>query len=176
MPQNSSCLYLELIRTPHRLERTSTVMVPGVKRDPALIFRDQTTNLVMNLVPTSLRFLHQVFRKKMIQSYINLRDRVTLIYNFISHEIYVDVEFSRDMTMLKIDSICYMWISIQFFVLLLIYLFFVSRYQIRCCNFLLSWIGFSSRHIPQSSTIPCIVSKSALLSAILGEYWGWCYY
>jgi len=47
-------------RTPHRLERTSVVMVPGVKRDPALIFRDQTTTVVMNLVPTSLRFLHQV--------------------------------------------------------------------------------------------------------------------
>jgi len=44
-------------RTPQRLERTSTVMVPGVKRDPALIFRDQTNNLVVSLAETSLKFL-----------------------------------------------------------------------------------------------------------------------
>merc|ERR1719341_171827 len=32
-------------------------MVPGVKRDPALIFRDQTNNLVVSLAETSIKFL-----------------------------------------------------------------------------------------------------------------------
>jgi len=47
-------------RTPQRIDRASNVMVPGVKRDPALIYRDQTNNFVMAMYPTSVRFLQQV--------------------------------------------------------------------------------------------------------------------
>jgi len=48
------------IRTPARQERTSTVMVPGVKRDPAVLYRDQTHTLVSAVAPTSIKFLELV--------------------------------------------------------------------------------------------------------------------
>ena len=37
---------MSLFRTPHRIERSSNVMVPGVKRDPALIFRSDKYKIV----------------------------------------------------------------------------------------------------------------------------------
>jgi len=49
-----------VIRTPMRTERTSTVMVPGVRRDPAVIYRDQTHTLVSAVAPTSIKFLQAV--------------------------------------------------------------------------------------------------------------------
>ena len=49
-----------LIRTPLRTERCSTVMVPGVRRDPAVIYRDQTHTLVSAVAPTSIKFLQAV--------------------------------------------------------------------------------------------------------------------
>jgi len=48
------------IKTPQRTERTSNVMVPGVKRDPALMFRDQTNTLVFAVVQTSIKLLSTV--------------------------------------------------------------------------------------------------------------------
>ena len=48
------------IRTPARQERTSTVMVPGVRRDPAVLYRDQTHTLVSAVAPTSIKFLELV--------------------------------------------------------------------------------------------------------------------
>ena len=48
------------IRTPIRTERTSNMMVPGVKRDPAIIYRDQTQTLVSAVAPTSIKFLESV--------------------------------------------------------------------------------------------------------------------
>eukprot|EP00092_Neocalanus_flemingeri_P017763 GFUD01019220.1.p1 GENE.GFUD01019220.1~~GFUD01019220.1.p1 ORF type:complete len:1019 (+),score=355.36 GFUD01019220.1:70-3057(+) len=49
-----------VIRTPMRTERTSTVMVPGVRRDPAVMYRDQTHTLVSAVAPTSIKFLQAV--------------------------------------------------------------------------------------------------------------------
>ena len=49
-----------VIRTPVRTERTSNMMVPGVKRDPAIIYRDQTHTLVSAVAPTSIKFLQSV--------------------------------------------------------------------------------------------------------------------
>ena len=48
------------IRTPVRAERTSNVMVPGVKRDPAIIYRDQTAVAVSAVAPTSIKLLQSV--------------------------------------------------------------------------------------------------------------------
>jgi len=48
------------IRTPAKQERSSTVMVPGVKRDPAILYRDQTHTLVSAVAPTSIKFLEMV--------------------------------------------------------------------------------------------------------------------
>merc|ERR1712155_436766 len=49
-----------MIKTPVRMERTSNMMVPGVKRDPAVIYRDQTYTLVSAVAPTSIKFLTAV--------------------------------------------------------------------------------------------------------------------
>ena len=49
-----------VIRTPVKTERTSTVMVPGVWRDPAVIYRDQTHTFVSAVAPTSIKFLQAV--------------------------------------------------------------------------------------------------------------------
>ena len=49
-----------VIRTPVRAERTSNVMVPGVKRDPAIIYRDQTALLVSAVAQTSIKLLQSV--------------------------------------------------------------------------------------------------------------------
>jgi len=49
-----------VIRTPMKTERTSTVMVPGVWRDPAVIYRDQTHTFVSAVAPTSIKFLQAV--------------------------------------------------------------------------------------------------------------------
>ena len=48
------------IRTPVRAERTSNVMVPGVRRDPAIIYRDQTAVAVSAVAPTSIKLLQSV--------------------------------------------------------------------------------------------------------------------
>ena len=40
-------------RTPHRLERNSAVTVPGVRRDPALIFRYKV--VVVSVLPVILK-------------------------------------------------------------------------------------------------------------------------
>jgi len=49
-----------VIRTPVKTERSSTVMVPGVWRDPAVIYRDQTQTFVSAVAPTSIKFLQAV--------------------------------------------------------------------------------------------------------------------
>ena len=49
-----------MIKTPVRMERTSNMMVPGVKRAPAVIYRDQTYTLVSAVAPTSIKFLTAV--------------------------------------------------------------------------------------------------------------------
>ena len=49
-----------VIRTPVRAERSSNVMVPGVKRDPAIIYRDQTALLVSAVAQTSIKLLQSV--------------------------------------------------------------------------------------------------------------------
>jgi len=47
-------------RTPARAERSPVMSVPGLLRDPALVYRDQTNSLISAVAPTSIKFLQKV--------------------------------------------------------------------------------------------------------------------
>jgi len=84
--------YYMQCRTPQRVERTSNVMVPGVKKEPALIYRDQTSNFVMSMFPSSVRFLNQVLEGRHAPSEIpSPKSFVNIVHQF-STDVWTDLK------------------------------------------------------------------------------------